>query len=333
MEKLKDNPIILFAIVAFMVLLLAVFITQRTQSQPALDPYLDSKSSEEPSETEYVPDIETTIYQSETFDLSVLVPQGWVETQEEQTHSFFHKEDGASITINESAYYPEVNNVTANSLAEDVSKAGGQLLAFEPYNDQYLSKYVMDYVVYIEKTTWDLDTVVRITCSYPSESEEYYSSLFVWVVNSLTWNKPRAIPASQHIFYSQFGNFEVGIPITWETSIDEQGRLVAVSQNNSLMYCAVINDSLDVSNVTQEDFFSDIVNSETAYEVVFFDNQNGILSGEINYEGSDGQIYHRIQNTLQTDQYQYSFSMDGLLEYAETDSSFYYESLQLFRTF
>ena len=333
MKWISGKPIYLVAIGVFLLLFVALLITNANvrQQQAALESYTTEPEETEPLIAE--PDVELDLYTALTLPYTIEVPQGWIQAEEDGCVTFFNSLDGAKIQLIEMEYFGGVNNVTLESITDDLAQIDGQLLYFDAYNNKYYAKYYLDGLIYLEETIWDRLNVLRISCVYTVDNDTYYDQLFSHIIDSLNWEWQDPIPVDCYLFYSDYGNFETGLPVTWSTYIDNKGRLVATSEYNSVMTCAVSETDADFSLVTQDNFFSSITLETSEYEIIYYENTGRIITGEITYIADDGQQYCVISNYLKTDSFLYSFSLMCLAGAYEEDASSYMNAVSLFRVF
>ena len=108
-------PLILIAAMLF------VFIVFATK-QDNLNVYNGGNSTytvESESETEK--EVVSNTYMNKDIDLSMQIPDGWQHVTKDGYDTYVHSASASSIQIQVMAYYPMVNNATAESLSETYS--------------------------------------------------------------------------------------------------------------------------------------------------------------------------------------------------------------------
>ena len=341
MKKLIiGKPIYGIAIGVFIFLLVALLITnanvrqkeQQRQQEQELQAY---QNPQEPTLTESgnaEPNIEMIQYQSTSLPYVIEVPSDWVQGEEGNTVSFFHSADGANISISEMDYFGGVNNITEETLISDIGEQG-ELLHYDRYNNKYYAAYAIDNVVYLEETIWDRNNVIRISCTYPAESNDYYEPLCTYVIDSFNWQWEDPIPEDIFIYYNEYGNFEFGVPISWEYYIDDSGVFIAKSPNSSVMQCRITEGEFNFGNTDAETYFKDLIAGSQQHEITYFENKGNYITGDLVLLDESGLQYHVVSTQVQNNSFLYTFIFMATTDYYEEDGAAYSKALSLFRIF
>lgn len=320
-----------FAVCIVLCFLFALIYSFISSSQTNLPSYVPTNEPVEEDE-ETTPDIKTTEYFNDELNLSMLVPADWTEVIKSGCDSFINQVDGAMLQFDIRPYDPTFNNITKETVANDVLAADGVLGGFaKDDNHSYLAIYEIGSTDYFEYNIWDLNHTVRVSMQIPAQRYNDYYDTVIYLFDSFQWDQANPIPEEFILYYSDYGNFEFGVPIGWESSIVD-GVYQAVSPSGSMMTCTLTSTSLDLSNVKQLDYVGVASAGKSNYLLSSFSNTGTNLTAEATYN-VDGIPYSEVQSILATGLFQYEFTFQCEQANYETDGQYFIMAMNLFRVF
>lgn len=279
------------------------------------------------------PDIETTEYRNEKVGFSMEVPLGWAQVTQKGNQAFINQKDAASIQFAVSEYLPTLNGITEETVTVDVKNAGGVFGGFAQLDvSSYLSIYELDTVDYFEFTTWDLDTTVRVTMQIPAAKYQDYYDIAVYLLDTFRWEKPNPLPDGFHLFYSDFGNFELGVPTGWSERIESGSYIATAPNTGSFITGSVTETDMDISAMTQLDYTNIISPSKSGFLLSMFSSTGSSLTVEASYT-NNGTPWRYVHYLYSSGQYLYEFSMDCPQEAYSADGAKFLTAVTLFRLF
>jgi len=315
-------------IVAVMAALFINFFESTNSNLPSYQPGTEVEPNmiEEPQKITF----ETIDYQNETYGFSMPVPADWSFVVKNGADSYVNA-DGSIISFSVNAYDPMLNNVTQESVANDVASLNGLLGGFMWLTtSSYVIIYEVDTVDYFEYVTWDLDMLVRVTVRIPASSYSKYSSQITALFDRFIWEKPNPVPNGCFMYYSNYGNFEFPVPLDWEYDI-ENGNFVAVSPDSGANYRITVNNSpTDLSSITQLDY-AEIMNSgKSNYMLKNYQTSGTILSASSSFS-NNGVQYEEFHQMMTVGMYQYELLYQCPETNYDADYATYLEVLNHFR--
>jgi len=237
---------------------------------------------------------ETTAKEERTFDkelvepfpirLSVAVPVGWIQTVEDNTCTFVHRESGSAIRLQMLPYDPTINNVSEQSLASCVVAEGKTYVGFQRLSNTSYELYYSDIGVdtydYIEEVFWDRQHIVKYICicndRYYSEMQDIFADSF----SSLVWEMEDPVPDMLALLYDQEYQYEYAVPVEWYVSGSGGISYAQSSDGSSNLIVTPVEYAGSIEEVTVNDLTS-LLNRDG--------NKNNFLIR--NYETIDGRGY------------------------------------------
>ncbi len=255
---MKDKDVWIFIIAAIAMISLIVVIIQQRQQQNKLQVFKDDKSVTEMNSTPTAPPIDETmdIYMDENIDFSMYVPKEWKKVVNAGQASFIDRNTGASIKIEVTDYEPYVNLYTESYLSANLANEGYTFVGFAWTTDtSYELKYqdvgttTYDYAEY---TFFDRNSMVRLVCCVDDKYYDANAALYGSIINSFSWTKAAPVPEGYYLSYLKGGNFEIGVPSSWSTSLDGN-PLYASDPNTGASFSLLVQDYQDISGWTSID--------------------------------------------------------------------------------
>lgn len=297
-------------------------------SQTNLPSYVQQE--EPPKQEEEIPDIKTIEYFNEETGLSMLVPADWTRVTRNGCDAFVNQIDGATLLFDVHGYDPTMNAITEEHVINDVISSNGVLGGFDKDdNHSYLVIYELGSTDYFEYNVWDLQNTVRVSLQIPTARYSYYYDIAVYLFDSFTWEQAAPIPEEFCMFYSDYGNFEFGVPIGWEGSIVD-GEYGAVSPNGSVMACSLTSTSADLSGITQIDYVNAASAGKSNYLLSSYSNTGLVLTAEATYTLNSVECVE-VRSLLATGAFQYEFTFQCEREFYDTDGQYFMTAIGLFR--
>ncbi|MBQ3011532.1 MAG: hypothetical protein IJA20_07345 [Methanocorpusculum sp.] len=276
--------------------------------------------------------IDTVEYTATEIPLNMQVPADWRQITKGGNTTFINPVDGASISFDIGAYVPGANMVTEAVANEDITRAGGSLVGFTAEsNSSYMVVYELGSAVYLEYSTWNLTTFVRVTFQMPQERYDHYYDIAILLFDSFTWEKAQPIPDGFSLFYSAYGNFEFGVPDGW-TAVIEDGAYIASAPSDSRLTVTVTPSEADLSALSQLDYIAAASQGKQDYLLSSYSNTGTSLAAEASYS-MGGAAWYTSNQLLADNGYLYEVTFDCAMENYDADAGAFMTTLALFRVF
>lgn len=237
------------------------------------------------TETEY----EGYSYSSDKLTLTMEVPEGWNKTIKNGFDTFIHRESATSIQLQILDYYPQVNDVTAESLGTELQSLGYEITDFsKAAANIYLVSYqaskssgVIDYMDYV---VWDRSHVVKATVTV---NDNYYEKLKdeIWgCINSINWEYESPIPDNLFLYYQLNGDFEYGIPLDWVYS-DMGTSMYAYDESlgASLTVNILTDQTITMSEITKLDYADFAATGHSDYAMSSYEQGENYIYSNANF--------------------------------------------------
>lgn len=313
--------------IIFLFALIYSFVTSMNANLPS---YTEPEATPTPTTT--IPDISTTEYMNEETGLTMLVPSEWQKIVKSGHDTFINQVDGAMIVFDVGPYDPTLNAVTMDTVSNDIYAANGVLGTFVK-NDthSYLTAYEIGSMDYFEYNVWDLEHTIRISMQIPTQRYSYYYDIMVYLFDSIKWEQQYPIPEDFILYYSDYGNFEFGVPVEWQYGIVD-GVFNALSPNGSLLTCTLTSSSLDLSSVDQISYVEFASAGKSNFLLSNFSNTGTNLVAEASFT-QNGQTFREVRSMYANGIFQYEFLFQCPTEFYETDGAYFLTAMNLFRVF
>lgn len=235
----RNEKYIIIAIIAIMIasFIFAFINNKRNENQLSL--YTSNDKVPELKNEKEKPDINMQVYEDTKNGFTLGIPSEWKRIDNEnEMITYVHKESGASLQIETSAYKPNINSVTADSESTNVATQGYTFINFEKFDSssyqltyQDIGKETFDY---IEEVFWNRKTIVKLKCIFNDKIYDKISTYYDKILKSFTWNvQEHLIPPTIQMLYNSILNFEVGVPKDWIVSQTENA-IIATNSDTTI---------------------------------------------------------------------------------------------------
>ena len=163
----------------------------------------------------------------------------------------------------------------------------------------------------------------------PAQRYNDYYDTVIYLFDSFQWEQANPIPEEFILYYSDYGDFEFGVPIGWESSIVD-GVYQAISPSGSTMTCTLTSTSMDLSSIKQLDYVDIASAGKSNYLLSSFSNTGTNLIAEATYN-LEGVPYTEVRSMLATGLFQYEFTFQCEQANYETDGQYFITAMNLFR--
>ena len=316
-------------IILSIVVLVVVLLGQAKQQQQLPSYELPSTETTEPQVNKL--DIEYHTINNQAVGYTMTVPAEWQIVDGDNAVSVINQMDKTTISIETMNYFGSINNDSEESINMYVQSGDGTLYSFAKLsNSDYTCSYDYGDCFYAEYFTWDLDTIIKVSCICTSDLTDKYLDTFSYMLDTFHWEKKNPIPDGYYMMYSDNGHFEFAAPADWTAAIDSNGIWTAVSNNGSTIQCNLHDYDGDLSEVTESNYaeLAGIGNAEE-FELTFFQNEGNICMAEGTYY--IGSTQYCIATTLLINNgFMYEFNF-GCTSDNYDDMNYYITSIKLFR--
>ena len=328
-------PIILLGI-AF-IIVFGIFASRNQASLPAYVEQDEDVIQEEEQQEEEKKDIPLTDFTDEKTGFTIGVPTDWTYVLKNGNATFVHAPSQSSLTIKVAEYEPTLLLAKSDTISNSLSEQGFTLTYFYWIDN---SSYAMSYqghsngylYDYISITSFDRETSVTLTYTVQDQKLERLQDEISASIDSISWKKAYPIPNNFRLYYSDFGNFEYGVPENWNLNV--VNGIFYAEEPNMHASIAVTAKQNDVSyqNVSQVEYLSFVTQGRSNFNLQNFSNDNGLISTNGTYK-SGNQIIMFSQLLYANNGFEYSITMECPYEtYAEVQPYFDVEKA-LFRAF
>ena len=275
--------------------------------------------------------LDTTLYVDERIGLSIHIPVGWQKITRGGFDTFVHP-DGTAIQLQVMDYMPSMNMMTPESIAADAQNIGGVLTEYlRMSTSSYAIIYKIGGINYIEFNTWDRQVLVRIQFTLSDAAYGIYFDTCMHIINTLAWEQLDPIPAEFMLYYSDFGNFEFGVPIEWGYVITGDGVFVATNPHTgTVMYVSVEATDATFHEVAQIEYVNVMGVNRDGFMLQNFSNDGFAIVAEASYFVGEVQ-YGLVQYRVASGRFQYVFSFEARVEAIQYDLPYYQAATRLFR--
>ena len=243
-----------------------------------------------PKESEAAPAAreEMQVYTSDKIDLSMKVPSSWSGVIKSGAQTFIHSPSATAFMIQILDYYPQVNNVTIESLSEDLAAQGLSILNFErPDASSYFLYYqksntegIVDYIDYV---LWDRAHVVKITLTVKEAYLERLNDIINECFDSVAWNREDPIPDGVFLCYNMAGDFEFGVPISWPYSEADGAVFAMDEQTGAQMTVTFLESNASISDIPQTEYAQFLSSGKNSFMLHLYDVHSNSIYGEASY--------------------------------------------------
>jgi len=276
-------------------------------------------------------------YSDETTGISLDVPKDWTRIIKDGFTTFIHQPSAAYVQIQKSAYVPNINNITEDTIREDLASAGAAFVSFaKDSNTGYTVLYQTqnNNIVYdwIEITRFDRQYIVRAVVCASDENYKKLEKEIMLTAESVQWNPLNPIPDDFVLTYNEFGNFEFAVPLTWAKGIQEGEYVARDPETGTEMRVGVYQSDATYDNVTQAKYAEYYGVGKTGFSVKEFSSNRNIVYAISSYVVNNINVY-RIDYMLATGVYEYTISFVCPVDYYQEKTALFDTAIKLFRTF
>lgn len=313
-------------VLAFLFALIYCFFASARTNLPA---YVTEEPT--PTPTEKALDIDTAVYTNDVTGFTMEVPAEWTPVVRDGADSYVNQ-DGAILMFYVSDYDPTMNWITQETVTSDVQAADGVLGGFAKDNSHsYLAVYEIGSVDYFEYNIWDLQNTVRVSWQIPAARYNYYYDIVIGLFDTFQWKQAAPIPDDFYMFYSDYGNFEFGVPLGWQEELVDE-TYVVTSPSGSTITCSLTSTSEDLSGITQIDYVNAASAGKSNYLLSSYTNTGATLVAEASYT-INGVGYNEVREMLASGSFYYEFIFQCEPSNYETDGAAFLQAMNLFRVF
>lgn len=269
---------------------IAIIFTIFARQQDLLNVYTGGDSTYTVEETEEEEtEVAMTEFASDELALTLQVPEGWEHVTQDGYDTFIHSPSATSIQLQIMSYYPQINNVSMESLSEDLLAVGYSLTDFSwtglnSYLATYQSETSAGIMDYIDFTIWDLSHVVKLHVTVQDENYERIKDPLLASLDSLVWDYEDPIPENVVVNYFMNGDFQFGIPYGWTTG-EQDGSLYAYDEasGTSMSVSYLEDQDPDIDSITQLDYATFAGSGKTNFILSLFEKGQHYIYGEATY--------------------------------------------------
>ena len=321
---------IYFLIMGFVFIVIVGIVSNK--NSPPLPAFVEE---EEEIAVEEQKNVDLNFYVDEKTGYTIGIPAGWQYVLKNGFVTFVHGASSSSIQIQVIPYTPYLTSVSQDLLLEASSEEGVNITNFAWLtNHSYILTYekdvngvIYDYNVHV---SFDLSNVIKTI--YISR-RDYNKEIFPLIdasAASISWESDKKIDERFMLSYNEYGNFEYGLPLNWNTDI--QGSTFYAESPDLGMNISVSVTQSDVTyeNISQVDYLSFVTQGRQNFNLQSFVSENGIINAFGTYK-SGNTVMVIEQVLVATGSFEYALSMECPYEYYQDLSSYFEAEKTLFR--
>ena len=320
--------------VIVIIVMIVTLITIFGQNKP-LPGYVETETAGTESTSECAVSVKT--YIAPKTGLTLSIPEEWQQVNKNGNALFVHRASASSIEIQEDDYYPDITAATAELLASRITAKGYD---FKSFNWMSNSSFALTYsktlngrsTNYIEITEFDRNNIVRIIYSADSEYYNKIKTAIEQSIDSIQWEPKNPIPEEFMLQYSEYGNFEFGIPIGWTTGTNNGAYYAQDNKTGAIMVLTATQSSITYENVSQLDYVSIASQGRNSFALRSYSADKNIIRGTAVYT-SNNQQYMLMQYLIANGSYEYSITFECPVSVYDQTEALYNNAIALFRVF
>lgn len=322
------------AIVVVMVLLSLVVVYFQSQNQD-LDVYKNEESHETPSETEEIK-LETIFNAENNFRIGI--PKDWRHVVKDGYDTYIHSPSATSVQIQVADYYPQLLTVTQESVFAELNRAGCSLLSFGWESPtSYFSIFTQptsqeEYLKYIELTSFDKNTVIRIVQIVESQYEQYMLKTMLAIVDSFEWGAPAPFPDGVYMCYSEFGNYEFAYPQGWQAGTADNTYYFQDSNTGATLSVSAYKSSATYKEYTKFDYVDYASQGRPNFILLEYSADEKIIYAQASYI-SNGATIIMTHYLIATGTYEYAIAFETSQSTYGSQTALIKAIINSFRTF
>lgn len=309
--KTKGNIIVLFlAIIVIITALIVMF-------QPSED-VLPVYTSEEPSDISEVSetsiDIDTIDYTDDNTNFTMPIPKAWTKVIKNGSPTYIHSASATSLQICHSTYDPTINNVSIESITNDIQNNGYTLVEVNFFSS---SSYLFSYLkanednptFYISYVIWDLKDIYTINGIVSQSNYSKMFPYFDYCLKHISWKSKTNIPNELNITYVNYGNFSFAYPVDWSIGSNESAIVATDTNTGSTITVKSTENAVDYSNITQIQYNQYLSSGRSNFIMQQYANDGNIIHGEATYY-INGVQYGVYQYLISTGTFEIEITLD-----------------------
>jgi hypothetical protein len=314
-----------------LIIIMTIVVTKCSQSTPLPAYSGDGEATPSPAPTALP--FESQDYIDEELQLYIKVPAGWQYVVKSGYPTYIHKESASSIQIQVNDYSPYVLYVTQESLENEIAAAGGNMTEYVKIDDtQYIVRYLLDGMVYTERTMFDRQKVVRIVYTVSEKNMVYLGDTVNASIQSIVWNVSSPFPAGFKVMYNEFGNFEYAVPENWYYGVVDDAFFAQSPDTGATMSLAVAQVEADYSSITQNDYISYMLQRYPGYILNSCASDRYMIYGVGSYSSGTDR-YMLIQYIMAKNGFEYTITFSCPYDKYNDEAQLYTDTINVFRFF
>lgn len=242
-----------------------------------------------------------TMWKSDKIPLEMPVPKGWSRVTKDGYDTFIHAASSSSIQVQILSYYPRVNSVTADTISADLDKRGYVLSSFErtgatSYYASYSSAGGGGVTDVFEVAMWDRANVVKLVVTVDDIYVDRLTDEINFCLDNVIWNRTSPVPDGVFLHYMSYGDFEFGVPDTWQYAEADGGFYATDETSGSVLTASVVDETLTIEDINQYDYAQFMQNGRADFGMTRFEQYDGYIYAEAAYNSSeDGTLIDMLQ--------------------------------------
>lgn len=269
--------------------------------------------------------------------LSLLVPQEWTKVIKNGNVMFVHQDSASYVSVEKSAYVPNVLSVSSESLQSDLAAAGANFISFQPdgnfgYTLLYQSEDNGTLFNKIEITRVDLQNVVKINICVPSPAYKKFEKEVDEIAKSVVWEPKYPIPENYILAYNNFGNFEFAVPAAWSRGIENNEYVARDPNTGAEMHVSVAESNALYTGMNQAIYADYLASGKEGFSIKQFTCTDNLIYCVSTYTVNTYPVY-RVEYLLATGAYEYTICFICPTAYYQEIAPMFDEAFSLFRTF
>lgn len=295
------------------------------QIMATIEPYKEEK------------DIPHNDYSDDKNIISLKVPTDFRKILKDGSVTFVHPYTSAYIEIQELGYKAGIHGITEQMLANDIANIGGTMNAFsQDGNFGYTINYTLpkddETLIIQEITRYDLNNMYRIIISVPDKHLKDLKDKIDYIVDNIKFTPQTPIPINLKIFYSQYGNYEFAVPISWNIQQVENAFVSEDKEINASLMVKANQSNAEYSNINQAQYQEYIQGDKTSISVKQFVNDGHIIYAVSSFKQNDFP-YVQFHYMLATGQFEYEIMFIVPLENFNDYAPIFDNMIKLFKIF
>ena len=320
-------------IVAFFALIIGIGIFAG-RSNSTLPAYVEEEVEEQ--EVEETVDIELDTFTEEETGLTIGIPKGFQYVIKSGNPTFIHQSSGASITLEINVYNPYIWSTTRESLISLMPDANiGDVNWLS--NDSYITSYSQHkndgYLYdYIEYCMIDQNNILKVIYVADNNTYTKLEKEITASIESISWERKMPIPEGFSVSFSEFGNFEFGVPMNWNMDV-VNGTFFAQEPNTGASVSVTASQSnMSYKDVSQVDYIAWVSSGRQNYNLQDYNHTDNTISALGTYKNGN-EIMMFEQHLVCNGSFEYTLTMECTYDSYQDIKPYFESEYRLFRVF